>query len=280
MVFPEREGTFRLDPTKPSDNGSVYPLPSDDALNGYTYPVAQYDHDEGIAIVAGPVYRGSLAPTLEGKVLFGDIAWGRVFYVDESSLALGSQTMIQEARLELDGVEGDLQSFVGNSRADLRWGMDAAGEVYFMTKTDGKIRRIIGASVAGGNFENDPVRWKKVMDLNESEPAFEITRTVVDGFAEVAADPYGGADNRVLRLGKTGMRVRMTLAPTPSGQVGSVYFRFALSEAASATRFSLGPDTSTFASVFGGGRRQRRVGYQRQSGHPGGGHDAAASTLV
>ena len=33
---------------------------------------------------------------------------------------------------------------MGNSRADLRFGVDSAGEIYVMTKTDGFIRKLVG----------------------------------------------------------------------------------------------------------------------------------------
>ena len=44
----------------------------------------------------------------------------------------------------MNGIEGSLASFVGNSRADLRWGVDRAGEIYIITRTDGKIRKVAG----------------------------------------------------------------------------------------------------------------------------------------
>jgi len=51
----EREGRFLFDK---NERFSVYPLPLNDDQHGYTYPVAQYDHDEGFAVVGGFVYRG------------------------------------------------------------------------------------------------------------------------------------------------------------------------------------------------------------------------------
>jgi hypothetical protein len=52
----EREGTFLLDAE--SDDTVVYPLPPNDTDFDYLYPVAQYDHDDGMAITGGFVYRG------------------------------------------------------------------------------------------------------------------------------------------------------------------------------------------------------------------------------
>jgi mono/diheme cytochrome c family protein len=47
--WPDREGTFRLEADK--DINFVFPLPENDA--DYNYPIAQYDHDEGNAIIGG-----------------------------------------------------------------------------------------------------------------------------------------------------------------------------------------------------------------------------------
>lgn len=50
-------------------------------------PVAEYDHDEGVAIIGGFVYRGGRMPELGGRFIFGDFAgaadtYGRLFYLD------------------------------------------------------------------------------------------------------------------------------------------------------------------------------------------------------
>ena len=46
------------------------------------YPVAVYSHNEGDALGNGFVYRGKLAPQLEGKYIFDDMTTGRLFYAD------------------------------------------------------------------------------------------------------------------------------------------------------------------------------------------------------
>jgi hypothetical protein len=57
---------------------------------------------------------------------------------------------VQEVQLYTVGANGietnvnDLRIIVGNSRADLRYGIDADGEIYVMTKTDGFIRKLVG----------------------------------------------------------------------------------------------------------------------------------------
>lgn len=144
--YSDREGTFRLDPA--TDPDTVLPLPANDATFNYVYPVAQYDHDEGRAIAGGIVYRGSAVPALVGKVIFGDIANGRVFYVDADSLALGSQAEIKEVQLKFNGANRSLLQMVGQSRTDLRFGTDERGEIYLTTKRDGRIRRPVGLETA------------------------------------------------------------------------------------------------------------------------------------
>ena len=255
--FPQREGTFVLDPTNPGDNDEVFALPADDAIHGYTYPVAQYDHDEGQAITMGPVYRGVTAPLLDGQLLFGDIVRGRVFLVEESKLSLGSQVPIMEARLTLDGISGTLQSFVGNSRADLRFGTDGNGDVYVMTKTDGKIRRIIGASSASSGFESDPERWQKVADFSESSEVFTATMAASSGSIEVAPDPFGDGVNDVLSIAGPGNRAVVPLPGIPLGAQGSLYFRFALADRESSGFFAAGTSSrlsqASVAGTFAGG---------------------------
>src|SRR5262249_17210376 len=49
--------------------------------DGFTYPVAMYDHDEGRAVTDGFAYHGRIA-ALRGKFVFGDIQKGRVFVAD------------------------------------------------------------------------------------------------------------------------------------------------------------------------------------------------------
>src|SRR5918912_2085781 len=104
--WPLREGTFVTDRT---DQDVLYALPSDDPTYGFTYPVAQYDHDDVVnelglaAICGGFVYRGSAVPDLTGQYLFGDLVIGRVFHVPATSLQLGSQATVHELTLRHDG---------------------------------------------------------------------------------------------------------------------------------------------------------------------------------
>ncbi len=139
--WPLREGAFVTDR---GDETTLYALPGDDATKGFTYPVAQYDHDEGRAIAGGFVYRGTAIPALAGHYLFGDIVNGRVFHVPVSGLELGTRATIKELTLLKGGVPVTLKTLVGgvNGRVDLRFGQGQDGEVYVLTKQDGRIRKL------------------------------------------------------------------------------------------------------------------------------------------
>jgi glucose/arabinose dehydrogenase len=148
----EREGPFvykRGDP-----QCGVYPLPADDAQNGYVYPVAAFDHnpppgsnlcsDSGHAIDGGFVYRGSI-PELRGKYVFTDLVDGRIFYTEASEMRRGQpMARIHQFQVYSGGVRTTFQQLVGDRRVDLRFGQDARGELFLMAKANGKVWRVTG----------------------------------------------------------------------------------------------------------------------------------------
>ena len=146
-----REGTFAtafgIGGVRPNP---VYPLPVDEQQ--FTYPVAQFDHDEGNAISSVFVYRGTAIPELQGKAIFTDMVTGRVFYIDTDNLQPGNPAIISELRVNFAGYERNVADAIGfpntygrGNRADLRLGIDSQGELYFLTKGDGRIRKVIAA---------------------------------------------------------------------------------------------------------------------------------------
>ena len=143
--WPLREGTFVTDRT---DQTTLYALPEDDATRGFTYPVAQYDHSEGLAICGGYVYRGTKIPELDGHYIFGDLINGRVFHLPVTSLQQGSQATIYELTLKRNGVTTTMRDIVKGQydRVDMRFGQGPGGAMYIMSKQDGWIRRIMPAS--------------------------------------------------------------------------------------------------------------------------------------
>jgi mono/diheme cytochrome c family protein len=142
--WPAREGTFSLNYLGNVD--LVHALPANDSVSHYTYPVAQYDHDEGNAISGGFVFNDPKVPLLLGKYLFGDIVNGRVFFVENSQLHLGQQAQVQEMTLQFGGKLATFQKITGSRKTDLRFGIGLKNTFYLYTKTDGRIWKVSEAS--------------------------------------------------------------------------------------------------------------------------------------
>ena len=139
--WPLREGTFEEQFF--NDMGKVYPLPPNDSIYHVTYPVAQLDHDEATAICGGFEYQGNTVPQLKGKFVFGDIGTGKLFFVNMKDLKLGKQATIQKWNITMNGEPTTLAKLCGSNRVDMRFGMDSKGELYILTKADGKVYKLV-----------------------------------------------------------------------------------------------------------------------------------------
>ena len=114
-----KEGTFYFD-ANGDGAGYVTTLPVRPVPPDLIDPIAQYDHDEGLAIVGGYVYRGAALPELVGKYITGDwgnfsVPSGRLFYLDTGNV-------IKEFRIGRE--DRPLNERVKG------FGQDADGEVY------------------------------------------------------------------------------------------------------------------------------------------------------
>ncbi|NNU33207.1 c-type cytochrome [Mucilaginibacter sp. S1162] len=136
--WPTREGTFVS--VLAGKKSAIYNLPAHDDPK-YTYPVAQYDHDEGNSVAGGFVYTGDIA-ALKGKYIFGDIVKGRVFYVELADLKLGQQAVIKEFDLQFGDLKTTYPQLVKNPKTDMRFGLGENNAFYIWAKTDGKIWQI------------------------------------------------------------------------------------------------------------------------------------------
>jgi mono/diheme cytochrome c family protein len=143
--WPIREGTFLA--RFFYNVGKIYPLPENDSIYHVTYPVAQFDHDEGVAITGGFEYRGMTIPELRGKYLFGDLASGKLFFVNMKDLKIGKQATIKKWNLSFDGMPTTLAQLCGNPRVEMRFGIDSKGELYILTKVDGKVYKLVSATM-------------------------------------------------------------------------------------------------------------------------------------
>jgi len=132
--WPQREGSFIINPS--GNMSSVFPLKDDPEEDKFAYPILELDHDELAAIIGG--YFMQSGP-LKGKFLFGDIPSGRLLYADLSDL---DNVKVQTWGVNFEGKPISLRELCGNNRVDLKFGQDKTGQMYLMTKADGKIYKI------------------------------------------------------------------------------------------------------------------------------------------
>jgi hypothetical protein len=125
-----------------------------------------------IAIANGFVYRGTAIPALRGKLVFGDITSGRIWWADMKEMLAADdgdpKTMAQMHDVKITWNNNAYKTMapineiayharggkaehlpgaerVPGGRSDMRLARDAAGELYIMTKSDGMIRAVVGA---------------------------------------------------------------------------------------------------------------------------------------
>ncbi|MEM0983119.1 MAG: PQQ-dependent sugar dehydrogenase [Planctomycetota bacterium] len=135
----EREGSFGF-----VNNFTVARTPTPAA---FTDPIAEYDHSEGQAITGGYVIRADAPRGLYGGYIFGDLANGRLFYVENvGTLENGGSDAVRELRLvNPDGSPTTMAQQVNSSRVDLRFGIDESNRIYVLNKRDGIVRRLFHA---------------------------------------------------------------------------------------------------------------------------------------
>jgi hypothetical protein len=132
--------------------------------DGFTYPVAMYDHDEGRAVTDGFAYHGRVA-ALQGRFVFGDIQNGRVFAADLAELKKADdgipQTVarIEEVQLYVGDASGKrigvsmrelVERTMGTSlpRVDLHISRSRDGELLLTSRQDGVVRMLVPDSPA------------------------------------------------------------------------------------------------------------------------------------
>ena len=160
----QREGYFDNGINRPGGAlDQLFPLPAD-VLNGqiedgFTYPVAIYDHDEGRAVSGGFAYHGRIE-VLRGKFVFGDVNRGRIFAADLAAMKAADdgvpQTVapIEEIQLYVRDANGDRRdvTFIDlveetngsrPSRADLHISRSRDGELFVTSRQDGMLRMLV-----------------------------------------------------------------------------------------------------------------------------------------
>ena len=172
LAFPSDAGSGMGTDYYANDGSLTFPLPDNDNPSGnLTYPVLEYDHDDRFAdrksIIGGPVYRGTRIPGLEGFYLFTDIHKGRLYALPVTELDDPASPLLTNGTLRRPDfheitlwrstggspphAQTSLQaqvctrlglSFSSTQRTDPRFGTDADGEVYVVSKVDGWVRKL------------------------------------------------------------------------------------------------------------------------------------------
>src|SRR5262245_36728483 len=159
----KREGYWENGMTRPGGAlNQLFALP-DEVLkgrqkDGFTYPVAIYDHNDGQAVSGGFAYHGRIAG-LRGKFIFGDIVRGRLFASDLTAMKKADdgipQTVapVEEIQLYVRNASGSrtyvsLRELVERTmgatmaRADLHISRSRDGELFITSRQDGMIRML------------------------------------------------------------------------------------------------------------------------------------------
>jgi hypothetical protein len=126
--------------------------------DGFTYPVAIYDHNDGQAVTGGFAYHGTI-PVLRGKFVFGDVVRGRIFVADLAEMKKADDGVprtvapVEEIQLYVRGKDGTrvytsfrelVEATLGATvaRADLHIGQSGDGELFVTSRQDGTIRML------------------------------------------------------------------------------------------------------------------------------------------
>jgi hypothetical protein len=141
----------------------LFPLPND-VLEGrnrdeFTYPVAIYDHNDGVAITGAFAYHGRIE-ALRGKLIFGDVNRGRLFAADLAAVKAADDGIpktvapVEEIQLYVRDAAGRrvYTSFrelvertmgAAMTRSDLHIGRSRDGEIFLTSRQDGMIRMLV-----------------------------------------------------------------------------------------------------------------------------------------
>ena len=214
--YPLREGTQLMSPA------GMGPVPQDDTIPVQisdtvargtvkpTYPVIEYPHmaaNGGDAIAGGFIYRGKKVPALRGKLIFGDITTGRIWSAERADvlaaddgspatvaqvqeLEVGLRRIVEETYRERGGKGEALPGAAGVSgrgRVDLRFAVDNQGELYILTKSDGMIRKVVGANTTSLTAPAPASPAPRASSETSKEDAAKLTNPVAATPESIAA---------------------------------------------------------------------------------------------
>jgi hypothetical protein len=159
-----REGYWDNGVNRPGGNlNQLFEIPADvldgRTKDGFTYPVAIYDHNDGQAVTAGFAYHGRIE-ALRGKFVFGDLVRGRLFAADLAAMKAADDGIprtvapVEEIQLYVRGADGhrvyvSLRDLIERAngatapRADMHLSQTRDGEILVTSRMDGTIRMLV-----------------------------------------------------------------------------------------------------------------------------------------
>jgi len=177
--------------------------------------ILEYDHNNGISITGGFVYRGTAIPELYGKYIFGDLALiaspvrenGRLFYAD---LQTGQMNAFPLAQFGGSAI-------LPNSLTVHGFGQDGAGEIYALV-TD------TPANGTGGIvYKLAPMR----LAFSRNGNKLDITWPTIAGHLETQANGQGaGLGTNWITVAGSAATNHVVVSLGQSG--GSVFYRLAV----------------------------------------------------
>lgn len=242
-----KEGSFFFDPNG-NDPGFVTDV-DPGAPAGLVDPVAEYDHDEGIAIVGGFVYSAGQIPEIDGRYVFGDFGSfdadaGRLFYLD------GNDAI----------TEFDIRGQANLAAALNGFGRDFDGNVYVMTNTTGtpsgstgKVYRIdagpgrlnVGATDASVG-EGDGSVTIDVVRAGGNNGGASVDYTTQDGSATAGSDFEATSGTLMWAAGESGAKsITVTITEDMDTEAAET-FTVELSNSSGA---DLGADTQATVTI-------------------------------
>ncbi len=158
-----REGSFGFFANGNNDGYVFEQMNSSDTID----PIVEYDHDEGIAIIGGFVYRGMTYSDMQGNYVFGDYN-GRLFYINN---------------------EGTISEFQNVDEMDigaiLGFAQDSEGELYVLANADG-----IPSGTSGTVYQITLLpNQTPTANAGEDQTVNEGTQVTLN--ASLSADPDG-----------------------------------------------------------------------------------------
>lgn len=158
-----------------------------------TLPVHEYDHTSGdCSVTGGYRYRGTLAPELAGRYIFGDYCSNRIWAMEWDGDTVVAVTSLT-TQLNPDGRIAGLSAF----------GEDGFGELYVVSRgtgANGKIYRIVAETTGVGGDAGLPSTLR--LGPSQPNPFSTFTRfdLGVDRPGEVSIRVYDVAGREVRRL--------------------------------------------------------------------------------